>query len=108
MWGTLFSWITSSSLAYIYGQDESFHEDYLSVNGRCYPQRVELPDGRSSEIKQTVARCLSRATPGLVADFRLRIPVSVLEQGLVCTRLLLTVSLLVIIRNHLGVVLSIK
>lgn len=84
MWGALFSWVTSSSLAYIYGQDDSSHEDYLSVNGREYPQKIVLSDGRSSEIKQTLAGCLARALPGLVADLRLPIPVSSLEQGLVC------------------------
>ncbi|KAK8697960.1 hypothetical protein V6N13_114092 [Hibiscus sabdariffa] len=37
MWNALFEWITSSSLAYIYGRDETFHEEYLSVNGRELP-----------------------------------------------------------------------
>ena len=83
MWMALFAWITSSSIAYIYGRDESFHEEYLSVNGREYPKKIVLTDGRSSEIKQTLAGCLSRALPGLVADLRLPIPVSNLEQGVV-------------------------
>ena len=83
MWNALFSWITSSSLAYIYGRDESFHEEYLSVNGREYPLKTILADGRSSEIKQTLASCLARALPGLVADLRLPTPVSTWEQGMV-------------------------
>ncbi|KAJ7975905.1 RNA polymerase II subunit B1 CTD phosphatase RPAP2 [Quillaja saponaria] len=92
MWNALFSWISSSSLAYIYGRDESFHEEYLSVNGREYPQKVALADGRSSEIKQTLASCLARALPGVVADLNLPIPISTLEQGL--GHLLATMSLL--------------
>lgn len=90
MWMALFAWITSSSIAYIYGRDESFHEEYLSVNGREYPKKIVLTDGRSSEIKQTLAGCLARALPGLVADLRLPIPVSNLEQGV--GRLLDTMS----------------
>ncbi|KAK4778482.1 hypothetical protein SAY86_006010 [Trapa natans] len=82
MWSGLFSWVTSSSLAYIYGQDDSFQEDYTSVNGREYPQKIVLADGRSSEIKQTLAGCLARALPGLVTDLRLPIPISTLEKGL--------------------------
>lgn len=82
MWNALFSWISSSSLAYLYGRDESSHEDFLSVNGREYPQKIVLSDGRSSEIKQTLAGCLARALPGLVADLRLPTPLSILEQGL--------------------------
>ncbi|KAK7345200.1 hypothetical protein VNO77_15776 [Canavalia gladiata] len=84
MWNALFSWITSSSLAHIYGRDESCHEEYLSVNGREYPSKVVLTDGRSSEIKQTLASCLARALPALVADLRLPIPISTLEQGMAC------------------------
>lgn len=83
MWNALFSWISSSSLAYIYGRDESFHEEYLSVNGREYPRKMFLTDGRSSEIKQTLASCLSRALPTLAAVLQLRIPISTLEQGMV-------------------------
>ncbi|CAK9138527.1 unnamed protein product [Ilex paraguariensis] len=83
MFMALFSWISSSSLAYVYGRDESFHEEYLSINGREYPQRIILADGRSSEIKQTLAGCLARALPGLVADLRLPTPVSSLEQQMV-------------------------
>ncbi|WVY99222.1 hypothetical protein V8G54_031373 [Vigna mungo] len=84
MWNAVFSWMTSSSLAYIYGRDESFHEEYLSVNGREYPCKVVLSDGRSSEIKQTLAGCLARAFPTLVAGLRLSIPISTLEQGMAC------------------------
>ncbi|KAK6119093.1 hypothetical protein DH2020_047165 [Rehmannia glutinosa] len=90
MFMALFSWVSSSSLAYIYGKEESFHEEYLSVNGREYPQKIVMPDGRSSEIKQTLAGCLARALPGLVAELRLPIPVSTLEQGM--GRLLDTMS----------------
>ncbi|KAK1572000.1 hypothetical protein Q3G72_025908 [Acer saccharum] len=81
MWMAIFAWITSSSLAYIYGKDDSFHEEYLSVNGREYPRKIVLEDGRSSEIRQTLAGCLARTLPGLVADLRLPIPISRLEQG---------------------------
>ncbi|CAN0922609.1 Putative RNA polymerase II subunit B1 CTD phosphatase RPAP2 homolog [Linum grandiflorum] len=84
MWMALFEWVTSSSLAYIYGKDDSSHEDYLSVNGREYPRKIVSADGgHSSEIKQTVESCLARALPAVVADLRLPIPVSTLEQGVV-------------------------
>ncbi|KAK4782118.1 hypothetical protein SAY86_016220 [Trapa natans] len=82
MWGALLSWITSSSLAYIYGQDDSFQEDYVSVTWRGYPQKMVLADGRSSQIKQTLAGCLVRALPGLILDMRISVPRSTLEQGL--------------------------
>ncbi|XP_073270407.1 putative RNA polymerase II subunit B1 CTD phosphatase RPAP2 homolog isoform X1 [Primulina huaijiensis] len=82
MFMALFAWISSSSLAYIYGRDERYHEDYLSVNGREYPRKIFMPDGRSSEIKLTLAGCLSRALPGLVTELRLPTPVSTLEQGM--------------------------
>lgn len=84
MFMALFAWVSSSSLAYIYGKEESFHEEYLSVNGREYPHKIVLSDGRSSEIKQTLAGCLARALPTLVTELRLPIPVSILEQGMVC------------------------
>lgn len=90
MFMALFAWISSSSLAYIYGKEESFHEEYLSVNGREYPHKIVLSDGRSSEIKQTLAGCLARALPTLVTELRLPIPVSILEQGM--GRLLDTMS----------------
>ncbi|CAK7324199.1 unnamed protein product [Dovyalis caffra] len=83
MWMALFAWITSSTLAYIYGKDESSHEEYLMVNGREYPRKIVLGDGRSSEIQQTIAGCLGRAFPVVVADLRLPIPISTLEQGAV-------------------------
>ncbi|KAH7835733.1 hypothetical protein Vadar_029305 [Vaccinium darrowii] len=84
MWNALFAWISSSSLAYVYGQDDSFHEEYLSVNGREYPGKIVLTDGRSSEIKQTLADCLSRALPGLIADLRLPTPLSTIEHRMGC------------------------
>ncbi|KAK8564655.1 hypothetical protein V6N13_019842 [Hibiscus sabdariffa] len=90
LWNALFEWITSSSLAYIYGRDETFHEEYLSVNGREYPQKIVLRDGRSSEIKETLAGCISRALPAVVTALRLPIPISTLEQGM--GRLLETMS----------------
>ncbi|KAL6577817.1 hypothetical protein OROMI_010145 [Orobanche minor] len=90
MFMAFFAWISSSSLAYIYGKEESFHEEYLSVNGREYPHKTVMPDGRSSEIKQTLAGCLARALPGLVAELRLPIPISTLEHGI--GRLLDTMS----------------
>jgi hypothetical protein len=79
----LFAWVTSSSLAYVYGKDESSHEEYLMVNGREYPRKIVLGDGRSFEIQQTIEGCLGRAFPVVVADLRLPIPISTLEQGAV-------------------------
>ncbi|KAK5813547.1 hypothetical protein PVK06_028998 [Gossypium arboreum] len=83
MWNSLFEWITSSSLAYIYGRDEIFHEEHLSVNGREYPQKIVLRNGCSSEIKETLACCISRALTAIVTALRLPIPISTLEQGMV-------------------------
>ncbi|KAJ6687492.1 hypothetical protein OIU74_016227 [Salix koriyanagi] len=81
IWMALFAWVTSSSLAYVYGKDESSHEEYLMVNGREYPRKIVSGDGRSSEIQQTIEGCLSRSFPVVVADLRLPIPISTLEQG---------------------------
>lgn len=81
IWMALFAWVTSSSLAYVYGKDESSHEEYLMVNGREYPRKIVLGDGRSFEIQQTIEGCLGRAFPVVVADLRLPIPISTLEQG---------------------------
>lgn len=92
MFMSLFAWVSSSTLAYVYGHDDSFHEDYASINGREYPRKLVAPDGRSSEIKQTLAGCLSRALPGLVHDLRLPTPVSTIEYGMGC--LLETMSFL--------------
>ncbi|XP_057539738.1 putative RNA polymerase II subunit B1 CTD phosphatase RPAP2 homolog [Amaranthus tricolor] len=84
MWNALLSWLTSYSVAYIYGKDESFHEEYIFVNGREYPGKVVLPDGRSPEIKRTLAGCLGRALPGLITDLNLPTPVSSIEHELSC------------------------
>ncbi|KAK6915714.1 hypothetical protein RJ641_020831 [Dillenia turbinata] len=82
MWMALFAWITSSSLANIYGQDESFHEDYLAVNGREYPRKISVSDGCSSEIEQTIAGCLAWALPEVIEELRLPTPISTLEKGM--------------------------
>ncbi|XP_038691406.1 putative RNA polymerase II subunit B1 CTD phosphatase RPAP2 homolog [Tripterygium wilfordii] len=71
MWNALFGWMTSSSLAYIYGRDECFHEEFLSVNGREYPQKIVLGDGRSTEIKLALDGCLNRVLPVIIANLRL-------------------------------------
>lgn len=83
MWDSLFSWASSSSLAYIYGKDKSAHEEFLFVNGKEYPRRIILVDGLSSEIKETIAGCLARALPRVATDLRLPIPISELGKGLV-------------------------
>ncbi|RZC76329.1 hypothetical protein C5167_000637 [Papaver somniferum] len=90
MYMALFGWVTSSSVAYIYGRDEDSQEEFLSINGRSYPYKIVLSDGRSSEIKHTLSGCLARALPGLVMDLRLPTPVSFLEQGM--SRLIETMS----------------
>ncbi|XP_026387828.1 putative RNA polymerase II subunit B1 CTD phosphatase RPAP2 homolog [Papaver somniferum] len=90
MYVAVFGWVTSSSLAYIYGREEDSQEEFLSVNGRSYPYKIVLSDGRSSEIKQTLSGCLARALPGLVMDLRVPTPVSFLEQGM--SRLIETMS----------------
>lgn len=87
MWNALFGWVTCSSLAFIYGKDEEDPQDeLLCVNGREYPGKVALKDGRSSEIKQTMAACIARALPPLATDLHLRIPVSSIEKAMVCPR----------------------
>ncbi|CAN8255810.1 unnamed protein product [Cochlearia groenlandica] len=91
MWDALFGWVSSSSLAYIYGKDESAHEEFLSVNGKEYPRKVIMGEGLSSEIKSTLAGCLARALPRVQNALSLRISISVLEKGL--GRLLETMSL---------------
>ncbi|KAL6139119.1 hypothetical protein ACLB2K_064396 [Fragaria x ananassa] len=80
MWNALFTWTTSSTLAYIYGKDDSSHEEFLNVNGRSYPHKIVLADGRSLEIKLTVGASLSRALPEIVAELGLAVPN--LEKGM--------------------------
>ncbi|KAJ6810162.1 putative RNA polymerase II subunit B1 CTD phosphatase RPAP2-like protein [Iris pallida] len=80
MWMALFGWITCSSLAYIYGHDDSTQNYFLSVNGREYPRKVHLFDGKSDEIKLALGGFITRALPTLVMDLRLSIPVSTLEK----------------------------
>ncbi|CAA7398542.1 unnamed protein product [Spirodela intermedia] len=83
MWNALFGWLTCSSLAFIYGTDEDAPQDeFLCVDGREYPSKVALKDGRSSEIKQTMAACIARALPPLATDLHLRIPVSSIEKAM--------------------------
>lgn len=83
MWMAIFAWITSSSLAYIYGKDEQFEEDFLYIDGREYPRKIFSADGRSSEIKQTLAGCLTRSIPGLASELKLPASISSLEHGMV-------------------------
>uniref|UniRef100_A0A1D1Z564 RNA polymerase II subunit B1 CTD phosphatase RPAP2 homolog n=1 Tax=Anthurium amnicola TaxID=1678845 RepID=A0A1D1Z564_9ARAE len=82
MWNALFGWITCSSLAFVYGKEESLQDDFLCVNGREYPDKIVLGDGRSSEIKQTMAGCIARSLPHLVTDLHLRTPVSSIEKAM--------------------------
>ncbi|KAM1549215.1 hypothetical protein ACFX1Z_010303 [Malus domestica] len=84
MWNSLFTWITSSTLAYIYGRDESFHEEFLSINGKEYSRKIVLVGGHSSEIKKTLAESLARTLPGVVSQLRLATPISSLEQEMSC------------------------
>ncbi|KAF6156518.1 hypothetical protein GIB67_011319 [Kingdonia uniflora] len=83
MWKSIFGWITSSSLAYIYGRDENSCEEFSLVEGREYLHKVYLIGGRSSEIKQTLAACLSRVVFELIKDLKLPIPLTALERGMV-------------------------
>lgn len=83
MWESLFGWVSSSSLAYIYGKDESAHEEFLTVNGKEYPRKIIMGEGLSSEIKETIAGCLARALPRVATDLRLPIAISEMEKGLV-------------------------
>ncbi|KAL9262484.1 putative RNA polymerase II subunit B1 CTD phosphatase RPAP2-like protein [Drosera capensis] len=82
MWNALFTWITSSSLAYIYGRDEGAHLEYLSVNGVAYPQKIVLAGERSSEIKQTLAGCLARTLPDVFEVLKVPTPVYAVHHGL--------------------------
>ncbi|KAF5183995.1 Rna polymerase ii subunit b1 ctd phosphatase rpap2-like protein [Thalictrum thalictroides] len=90
MYMALFGWTTSSSLAYIYGQDENSHEEFSLVNGREYPYKIVLSDGRSSEIKLAMAGCLGRALPEVATDLRLKTLISTIEKEV--GRLLNTMS----------------
>ncbi|XP_008781193.2 putative RNA polymerase II subunit B1 CTD phosphatase RPAP2 homolog [Phoenix dactylifera] len=80
MWMALFGWITRSSLAYIYGQNESSQDDFLLVNGKEYPRKTVLGDGKSLEIRQTIDGFVCRALPSFVMDLKLPTPVSTLEK----------------------------
>lgn len=84
MWMALFGWITCSSLAYIYGHDESSYENFMFVNGKEYPRKVTMCDGQSLEIKQTIDGFICRTLPVVVKDLRLPVPVSTLEKFMDC------------------------
>ncbi|XP_020581624.1 putative RNA polymerase II subunit B1 CTD phosphatase RPAP2 homolog [Phalaenopsis equestris] len=80
MWMALFGWITCSSLAYIYGQDESSYENFILVNGKEYPRKVTMGDGQSLEIRQAIDGLICRILPVVVKGLRLSVPVSTLEK----------------------------
>lgn len=82
MWMALDQWITCSSLAHLYGRDDSDADDFSTVNGREYPRKIVSGGGLSTEIERTVASCISRALPRVVQSLRLPTPVSSLEQAL--------------------------
>ncbi|KAJ1261477.1 hypothetical protein BS78_09G032400 [Paspalum vaginatum] len=79
MWGTLFGWISRSSLAYVYGLDGGSVEELLIANGREYLEKIVLKDGHSSEIRRALDSCFCNAVPVLISNLRLQIPVSKLE-----------------------------
>lgn len=81
----LFGWITCSSLAYIYGRDDSSHEEFLWVQEREYPRKIFLKDGKSSEIRLALDGFICRALPGVVMELRLPTAVSTLEKFVVCS-----------------------
>lgn len=83
MWMSLFEWVTCFSLAYIYGQDETSQEEFSNVNGREYPHKISLIGGRSLEIKQTLAGCISRVLPQIVSYLSIPTPVSNIEKAMV-------------------------
>ncbi|CAN6331317.1 unnamed protein product [Urochloa humidicola] len=79
IWAALFGWISRSSLAYVYGLDESYVEELLIANRREYPEKIVLKDGHSAEIRRALDTCVCNALPVLVSNLRLQIPVSKLE-----------------------------
>lgn len=83
MWMSLFEWVTCFSLAYIYGQDETSQEEFSDVNGREYPHKISMIGGRSLEIKQTLAGCISRGLPEIVSYLSIPTPVSNIEKAMV-------------------------
>ncbi|KAF0923132.1 hypothetical protein E2562_003349 [Oryza meyeriana var. granulata] len=87
IWAALFGWISLSSLAYVYGLDESSMEDLLIADGRECPQKIVLNDGHSSEIRRALDTCVCNALPVLVSNLRIQIPVSKLEITLVWIKL---------------------
>lgn len=82
MWMALDQWITCSSVAHLYGRDDSDADDFSTVNGREYPRKIVSGGGLSTEIERTVATCISRALPRVVQSLRLPTPVSSLEQAM--------------------------
>lgn len=82
MWMALDRWITCSSVAHLYGRDDSDADDFSTVNGREYPRKIVSGGGLSTEIERTVASCISRALPAVVQSLRLPTPISSLEQAL--------------------------
>lgn len=79
MWAALFGWISSSSLAYVYGLERGSVEELLIANGRECPEKTVLKDGLSLEIRRALDSCVCNAVPVLISNLRLQIPVSKLE-----------------------------
>ncbi|PKU82998.1 putative RNA polymerase II subunit B1 CTD phosphatase RPAP2 homolog isoform X1 [Dendrobium catenatum] len=84
MWMALFGWITCSSLAYIYGHDESSYENFMLINGKEYPRKVIMSDGKSLEIRQILDGFICRTLSVVVKDLSLPVSVSTLEKFMGC------------------------
>ncbi|GLJ37015.1 hypothetical protein SUGI_0750050 [Cryptomeria japonica] len=80
MWMAFDRWITASSVAYLYGREESDEDNPLIVNGREYPRKIV--SSLSAEIERTLGSWISRALAGVVQTLRLSTSISTLEQAL--------------------------
>eukprot|EP00252_Welwitschia_mirabilis_P018339 TRINITY_DN40764_c0_g1_i1.p1 TRINITY_DN40764_c0_g1~~TRINITY_DN40764_c0_g1_i1.p1 ORF type:complete len:662 (+),score=90.25 TRINITY_DN40764_c0_g1_i1:153-2138(+) len=82
MWMAVDGWITSSSLAYIYGREEIAADEFSVANGREYCRRHVSGDGTSAEIQKTLEGCLVRYLPEVVQSLRLSVPLWSVERAL--------------------------
>ncbi|KAH7425958.1 hypothetical protein KP509_11G079300 [Ceratopteris richardii] len=82
LWVALDGWISSATIAHIYGRHPDEYENFNNVNGKEYLRQVVIPEGVSAEIEKTLAGCISRALPGLAKILRFPLPISTLEVSL--------------------------
>ncbi|EFJ19793.1 hypothetical protein SELMODRAFT_444189 [Selaginella moellendorffii] len=75
LWMALDEWVSSGTLAHIYGRDD---EEFRDVNGRV---PVDGDGSSSPDILRTISSCVSRVLPDVVQALAIAEPLSVIERA---------------------------